>query len=259
MPILPEMDLLKIQTITADQTAATFVIEPLLPGYGVTLGNALRRVLLSSLPGAAFTTLRINNVSHEFSTLPGVTEDVIAIIMNLKQVRIKLHGDEQVTLKLSAKGPKQVSAADFEKNAQVEIMTPLQSIAHLDKKGQLQIEARVERGRGYLPTEQRKDEKLPLGTIAIDAIFTPIRKVNFVVENTRVGQATNFDKLTIEVTTDGTLNPTQAIKLSAEVLKEYFAMVESIELPEIKVTAPKKTRVTTKPAKKTKAKSVAKK
>lgn len=252
MAFLPEMELLKIQTLSLEPTEGKFVIDPLLPGYGTTVGNALRRILLSSLPGAAFTTIRINDATHEFTTLEGVTEDLVNIIMNLKQVRIKLHGDEAVTLKLSVKGPKTVTAADFETNPQIEVMSPDTVIATLDKKGQLNIEAKVERGRGYLPTEKRKNEKLPLGMIAIDSIFTPIRKVNFVIENTRVGQETNFDKLTIDVTTDGTINPAEALKLSAQILKEHFEMVASLELPEIKSVTekPKKTKATKKKAKK---------
>lgn len=248
MSLLPEMELLKIQTISVDGTQGTFVIEPLLPGYGTTIGNALRRVLLSSLPGAAMTTIRVNNATHEFSTLPGITEDLVEIIMNLKQVRLKLHGDEPTTLKLNVKGSKSVTAADFEPNSQVEVMTTDTHIATLDKKGDLSIEAKVERGRGYLPTEKRKSEKLPLGMIAIDAIFTPIRKVNFVIENTRVGQETNFDKLIIEVTTDGTINPAQAILLSAQILKEHFELVGSMQEPEIKteIKPVKKSKIKTK-------------
>lgn len=250
MSMLPELDLLKIQTVNLTPTDGTFVVEPLSPGYGTTIGNGLRRVLLSSLAGAAITSVRVNDATHEFTTVPMVTEDLVEIIMNLKQVRIKLHGDESVQLKLAVKGPKTVTAADFDVNPQIEIMNSDQLIATIDKKGALTIEAAVERGRGYLPTERRKEEKLSLGSIAIDAIFTPIRKVNFVVENTRVGKETNFDKLTLDVSTDGTINPVEALRQAAQILAEHFGFITSIETPETQVKKIKPKKTSTKKSKK---------
>lgn len=242
MSLLPELDLFKIQTNSLTLQEGSFVLAPLSPGYGTTIGNALRRVLLSSLPGAAITAVRVNDAAHEFTTLPGATEDLIEIIMNLKQVRLKLHGEDSTALNLSLKGPKTVTAADFFANPQVDVMTKDQVIATVAKNHELRIEARVEIGRGYLPTERRKEEKLPLNMIAIDAIFTPIRKVNFVVENTRVGQETNFDKLTLDVTTDGTINPADAIKQAAQILAEHFSNIASVQVPSLEPKKePKKT------------------
>jgi len=223
--ILPEIELVKIKSEKKDKFQTTFVFEPLAPGYGLTIGHALRRVLLSSLIGAAITNVKIEDASHEFSTLPGVKEDVIEIILNLKSLRLKLTGTDKVVLKLVKKGSGEVTAGDFEKNSEVEIIDPKHHIADLDKKGKLNIEATVEKGRGYISTEARTDEKNPLGTIAVDAIYTPIKKIHYEVENTRVGDRTDFDKLTLDITSDGTITPEEALKQATEIVTDYFSNI----------------------------------
>lgn len=228
MFILPETELIRVNKTEQEENEATFIIEPLLPGFGLTLGNALRRVLLSSLSGAAISSIKINGITHEFSTIKGVKEDVIELILNLKGVMVRMSDSEAAVIKLHKKGSGIVKAADFDKNAQVEISNPNQVIAHLDKDADLQIEATVEYGRGYVPTEKRKDEKLPLGTIAIDAIYTPIKKVYYDVENTRVGGMTNFDKLTVEITTYGTITPQEALSKSIQILLDKYNHVKNI-------------------------------
>lgn len=201
------------------------VMEPLYPGYGVTIGNSLRRILLSSLPGAAVTAVRIKGVDHEFSTVPNVKEDVIEIILNLKQLRLKVHTDQPVTLELKVKGEKVVTASDFKGNSDVEIVNPNLHIATTDNKNSdLEMEVVVQSGRGYVPVEQRENEKLEIGMIAVDAIYTPVKTVNFEVKNVRVGQITNFDQLTMTIETDGTVNGKDAIDASAKILLEHFAM-----------------------------------
>jgi len=223
MSILEDTNLLKINyQKNKDPYSGTFILEPLSPGYGLTIGHALRRVLLSSLSGAAVSSVKIEGANHEFSTLPGVSEDVIEIILNLKSLRFKLHSDEPVTLKLHKKGAGDVKAMDFEKNSQVEIIDPDQHIAHLDKNGKIDIEATVKTGRGYEPVEKRKDEKMPLGTIAVDAIYTPVKKIHYEVENTRVGGMTNYDKIILEITTDGTITPENAFKTANQILIEHY-------------------------------------
>lgn len=222
MSYLAETSLLKIKKIDDKANEATFEIEPFSPGYGVTVANSLRRVLLSSLKGAAINQIKIEGVTHEFSTLPGIKEDLVEIILNLKQVRIKLQGDDPATLTLKAKGPQKVTAGDFANNALIEIINPDQHIATLDSKVKLDLEAIVVKGKGYLPTEARKDENLSLGTIAIDAIFTPMKKVSFVIENTRVGRMTDFDKVILSITTDGTITPETALIQATTILLEYF-------------------------------------
>lgn len=226
--LLPETELVHLKEVARDGNYASFEIEPLAPGYGVTLANSLRRVLLASLPGAAVTSVRIDGVTHEFSTLPGVTEDVVEIILNLKGLRLKIMTDEPVTLILDKKGPSVVTAADFKKNPDVEIMNPDLHIATLDKKGRLSLEATCEKGRGYVTTEMRRDDKLPLGTIAIDSIFTPIKKVHYEVENTRVGRMTNFDKILLDITTDDTIDPHEALKQTAQILIDHFSILAGL-------------------------------
>lgn len=226
--LLPETALVQVKETARDGYAASFEIEPLAPGYGVTLANSLRRVLLASLPGAAATSVRLDGVTHEFSTLNGVTEDVVEIILNLKGLRLKMHGEEPVTLVLDKKGPGKVTAADFKKNPDIEIMNPEMVIANLDSKGRLSMEVTCEKGRGYVTTEMRRDEKLPLGTIMIDSIFTPIKKVHYAVENTRVGRMTNFDKIVLDITTDGTLDPHEAIKQASQILIDHFSIMAGL-------------------------------
>lgn len=201
------------------------VMEPLYPGYGPTIGNSLRRILLSSLPGAAVIAVKIKGVDHEFSTVPNVKEDVIEIILNLKQLRLKVHTDEQIRLELKVKGEKQVTGADFKKHAQAEIINPELHIATLDNKSaDLDMEVIVQAGRGYVPVEQRENEKLEIGMIAVDAIYTPIRNVNFDVRNVRVGQITNFDELIITIETDGTITGQDAIDQASKILLQHFSL-----------------------------------
>lgn len=203
----------------------TVVMEPLYPGYGVTMGNALRRILLSSLPGAAVVGVRIKGVDHEFSSVPNVKEDVIEIILNLKQLRMKVHSDQPVRMELKVKGEKAVTGADFKKNPDVEIVNPELHIATLDgKTSEFDMEIIVQTGRGYVPVEQRENEKLEIGMIAVDAIYTPVKIVNFEVRNARVGQITNFDQLTMTIETDGTVDGKTAVDQAAGILVEHFAM-----------------------------------
>jgi DNA-directed RNA polymerase subunit alpha len=216
------------------------VMEPLYPGYGMTIGNSLRRILLSSLPGAAVTAVKIKGVDHEFSTVANVKEDVIEIILNLKQLRMKVHGETPIRLELKSKGEKAVTAADFKKNPDVEIVNPDLHIATLDNKGaDFEMEVVVNTGRGYVPVEQRENEKLEIGMIAVDAIYTPVRLVNYDVKSVRVGQITNFDQLTMTIETDGTINGKDAIDQSSRILLEHFALFakENLDAP-AQVAAP---------------------
>jgi len=221
--------------IKHDDNMAVIEIDDLYPGYGTTLGNAIRRVLLSSIPGAAITTVKISGVNHEFSTIPNVMEDVIHILLNLKQVRFKLlsQENESVVIKLSAKGETKVTAEDFETSSDVEIVNPEAYIATLtDKKATLEIEAEVSAGVGYEPIERRKKDKLPVGSIAIDAIYTPVRKVKFSVENARVGDRTDFNKLVFEIETDGSIQPDEALKNGAAILADHFKLFSEMDVPE---------------------------
>src|SRR3989344_9318736 len=211
------------------------VIEPLYPGYGVTVGNALRRVLLSSLPGAAVTAVKIKGVDHEFSSIQNVTEDVVDIILNLKQLRLRVNSEEPVKLTLSVKGEKEVKAAHIKADSRGEIINPDLVIATLDNKSaELTMDIIVEQGLGYQPVEIRESEKLEIGMIAVDAIFTPLKLVNFEVKNVRVGQITNYDKLTITMETDGTITGREAMDIAAQILVDHFALLKTSEAPEIK-------------------------
>jgi len=204
--------------------SATFVIEPLPQGYGDTLGNALRRVLYSSIPGAAITSVRFANASHQFTSIPGIMEDVIQIILNLKLVRLSYTGDKPVTINLSSKGESEAKASDFELPAGVTIANPDLVIAHLtDKSARLEIEATVETGLGYSPAEDHKTTTI--GTIVVDATFTPVLRVNYLIEATRVGRITNFDKLSLSVTTNGTITPQEALTKASQTLVEYFSAI----------------------------------
>ena len=178
-----------------EENYGRFVIEPLERGYGITLGNSLRRILLSSLPGAAVTAIRIDGVLHEFSTIPGVVEDTTDIVLNVKELLLKMHVDEPVTLRLEAEGEGPVTAADIEHSADVEILNPELHIATLDKGARLSMEMTVEKGRGWVPAERNKKEDQPIGVIAVDSIFSPVKKVNYEVKDTRVGQVTDYDQL----------------------------------------------------------------
>ncbi|MDD4062206.1 MAG: DNA-directed RNA polymerase subunit alpha [Candidatus Pacebacteria bacterium] len=213
----------KPKVINQDKNKAIFEIEGLYPGYGVTLGNSLRRVLFSSIVGASVTQVKIDGVSHEFTTKDGVLEDIITIVLNLKKLRFKMHDDESQRIILSVKGEKEVTGADFKMPTQVELINPEQHIATLtDKKAELTMEILVERGLGYTVADQQKREKLEVGQISVDAIFTPMRSVNFRVENMRVGKRTDFDKLFLEVETDGTIEPTEAFDMAAKILSNQF-------------------------------------
>lgn len=209
-------------------TYGKIVVEPLERGYGTTLGNSLRRILLSSLPGAAVTSINIQGVLHEFSTIPGVREDVSEIILNIKNIAAKMNVNGPVQLLIDAKGPKEVTAADIITGVDVEIVNEDLHIATLEEGAELIIEMEMERGRGYVVSDRNKKENQPIGVIPIDSIYTPVKKVNFTVEDTRVGNRTDFDKLTLEVWTDGTIDPEEAVSLGAKILNEHLNLFISL-------------------------------
>jgi len=240
MPQLPATELMKITEITDAPTVATFILEPLSPGFGMTMGNSLRRILLSSLEGAAVSYVRIDGVSHEFATVKGMKEDVVDLIINLKSLRVRLVDPTTLTatVKLTAKGPKTVTAADFSPSIDVEFPDPSHHLATLADSGKLSIELVIERGRGYVPAEQKPSEHRPLGTIAVDSIFTPIKKLHFHVDHTRVGGQTDFDKLTIQLTTDGTIHPKDALAQANTMLMEHLQIIagfvgQTVEIGEL--------------------------
>ena len=206
---------------TVSPTFGRFTTEAFERGFGTTVGNALRRVLLSSLTGAAVTTVKIEGVLHEFSTIPGVTEDVTSIILNVKGLRLALHSDKPKMIRLKKKGPGEAKGSDIIHDADVTILTPNLHIATLDKDATLDMEMTVKHGRGYVPAERNKEEGLPIGVIAIDSIFSPIKRVNFQVENARVGRMTDYDKLTLEIWTDGTILPSDALSTAAGILRDH--------------------------------------
>ena len=219
----------KIKVIEKKDNWARFQIQALYPGYGVTIGNSLRRVLLSSLQGAAVTQVKIKGISHEFSTIPGVLEDVVSILLNLKQLRFKVYGDEPQRTVLSIKGEKKVKGSDFKLPSQLSLINKDAFIATLtDKKAELEMEILVEKGFGYEPIEWRKKEKLEIGEIPLDAIFTPVRKISFNVENVRVEERTDFDSLGLEIETDGTITPEQALFQASEILVKHFSLFVDI-------------------------------
>jgi len=201
-----------------------FEIEPLEPGFGITLGNTLRRVLLSSLWGAAVTSIQIDGVAHEFTSIPHIKEDVTEVILNLKQLNLKSFTDDPVTLTLDVRGPAQVHASDIQTTSDVEIVNPDLYIATIAEKGHLRMELNVEKGRGYVPAERNKREGQPIGVIPIDAIFSPVQKANFTVEKTRVGQATDYDRLILEIDTDGTLPPEGAVSDAAKLFTQHLEL-----------------------------------
>ncbi|MGE5626860.1 MAG: DNA-directed RNA polymerase subunit alpha [Solirubrobacterales bacterium] len=210
--------------IKEDGFYGKFVVEPLERGYGITLGNAMRRILLSSLPGAAANHVRIDGVLHEFSTVSGVKEDVTELIINIKSLALSMNGDGNRTIYIDAKGPGEVKAGDIKTDGDIEIINKDLHIATLDDNGRLYMEILVNRGRGYVSQNKNKSEEMPIGTIPVDSIYTPVKRVNFNVENTRVGQITDYDKLTLEVWTNGTIKPEEAISLSAKILIEHFKL-----------------------------------
>ncbi|QOR66796.1 DNA-directed RNA polymerase subunit alpha [Cytobacillus suaedae] len=219
-----EIEKPKIETVEIgeDTKFGKFVVEPLERGYGTTLGNSLRRILLSSLPGAAVTSIQIDGVLHEFSTIEGVVEDVTSIILNVKKLALKIYSDEEKTLEIDVQGEGAVTAADITHDSDVEILNPDLHIARLAKDAHFRVRLSARRGRGYSPADANKREDQPIGVIPIDSIFTPVSRVTYQVENTRVGQVSNFDKLTIDVWTDGSTGPKEAIALGSKILTEHL-------------------------------------
>ena len=207
-----------------DDSYGKYVIEPLERGYGTTLGNSLRRVLLSSLPGTAVTSIRIAGVQHEFSTIPGVKEDVTEIVLNIKRIIARLHSDEPKTVYIEASGECEVTAGDIKADSEVEILNPELHLATLGPDASLSIELTIDHGRGYVPADKNKGSQQVIGTIPVDSIYTPVLKVNYAVENTRVGNQTDFDKLTLEVWTDKTISPRDAVSLGAKILVDHFTL-----------------------------------
>ncbi|MEX5212620.1 MAG: DNA-directed RNA polymerase subunit alpha [Nitrospiraceae bacterium] len=206
-----------------------FMAEAFERGFGTTVGNALRRVLLSSLTGAAVTSVRIESVLHEFSTIPGVTEDVTTILLNIKSLRLALQGEKPKTIRLRKKGPGEAKGGDIVHDGDLTVLTPELHIATLDKDATIDIEMVVKHGRGYVPAERNKEEGLPIGVIAVDSIFSPVKRVNFQVENARVGRMTDYDKLTLEIWTDGTISPRDALSTAAAILRDHLDIFVSPE------------------------------
>ena len=240
--MISEFEQARIDCVSVDQNGchAIFVIEPLERGFGHTLGNSLRRVLLSSLPGAAVSSVHIEGVQHEFSTVPGVKEDVTEIILNLKALSVKLYGDDQErkTVSVDIQGPCEVTGADIRVDEEIEIINPELHIATLNEDAHLRMQLTIDRGRGYVSADRNKDATMPIGVIPIDSIFTPVRKVNYTVEDTRVGQATDYDKLTLEIWTNGTLKPEEAISGAARILTEHLSLFVALTDQVITVPMP---------------------
>jgi DNA-directed RNA polymerase subunit alpha len=223
------------------QTYGKFVAEPLERGFGTTLGNSLRRVLLSSLQGAAITALKIEGVDHEFTTIPEVTEDVTDIVLNVKEVLLRMHTNEQKTIRIEAEGPKEIKAGDIIADDQVEILNPGHHICTLSEGGRVRMEMTCRRGRGYVPAASNKVAGAPIGTIPVDSLFSPVRKVNYQVTNARVGQVTDYDRLALEVWTDGSVTPQDAVAYAAKIIKEQlstFINFDETEEP-LPIEAPK--------------------
>jgi DNA-directed RNA polymerase subunit alpha len=225
MTVSPE-----VRKLDTSANYGKFDIEPLDPGFGTTLGNTLRRVLLSSLWGAAVTSIQIDGVAHEFTAIPHVKEDVTEVILNLKKLRLKSHTEDPITLLLDVKGPAEVRASHIQATSDVDVVNPDLYICTLAAKGHLRMELNVERGKGYVPAERNKREGQPIGVIPIDSIFSPVEKANFVVEKTRVGQSTDYDRLIIEVWTDGTMSPEEAVSHSAELFTQHLKLFVTIDL-----------------------------
>jgi DNA-directed RNA polymerase subunit alpha len=235
-----EKPVIECVELSADNTYGKFVVEPLERGYGITLGNSLRRILLASLPGTAVKWVKIENVLHEFSTVAGVKEDVVEIILNLKNLSAKINSDEDMKiLRVEANGPGVVTAGDIIADADVEILDTELVIATLEENSELNMEIALAKGRGYVPSEQNKEAGLPIGIIPVDSIYTPVRKVNYNVEKTRVGQSADYDKLVLEIWTDGTIKPDEAASLGAKIMSEhlnlFIDMTDNIDGVEIMV------------------------
>lgn len=236
----------EIKKISEKDNVGVFHIDGLYTGYGVTLGQALRRVLLSSLPGAAITQIKVKNVSHEFSTLPGMVEDVVEFTLNLKKVRFHFLADEPQTLTLKIKGEKEVKAGDIQSTPFVKVVNPDLYLANLSKKSaELDVELTVEKGLGYVPSEERRLERLLVGTIVLDAVFSPVRRVLVGVENMRVGERTNYNRLKLEIETDGSITPSEALHKSASILKDHFGKILDVEVEQtvVEKDAPKKEKI----------------
>jgi len=211
--------------ITSDEGESSFgkfVVEPLERGYGTTLGNSLRRILLSSLPGSAVKSIKIDGIMHEFSTIPGVKEDVTEIILNLKRLAVRVSSDDEKTVIIDAKGPMEVTAGDIRVSADVEIFNDSLHIATLEEGASLYMEINLAKGRGYVTADQNKTETTPIGVIPVDSIYTPVTQVNYSVENTRVGQVTDYDKLTLEIWTDGSITPVESVAIGARIMREHL-------------------------------------
>ena len=233
MEITHLSDTVSIKTVSEEGNKGVFVVEGLYTGYGLTLGNALRRTLLSSLPGSAVTYIKIKGVPHEFSTMAGVKEDLIQIMLNFKALRFKMDIDEPQVLVLKSKGEKKLTGADIELNSLVEILNPEVELVTVTEKGtEFDCEITVERGLGYSPVEARKTEKLPVGVVALDAFFSPVVSVNYNVENMRVGDRTDYNSLTLEIETDGAITPSSALHKSTNILKDHFEKVSALEVLE---------------------------
>jgi len=213
---------IEVVEISEDATFGKFIVEPLERGYGTTLGNSLRRILLSSLPGAAVTSVQIDGALHEFSTVDGVVEDVTTIILNLKKLALKIYSDDVKTLEIDAQGEGVVTAGDITYDSDVEVLNPELEIATLNSSGKLYMKITAERGRGYRTAEENKQDNQPIGVIPIDSVFTPVSRVSYQVENTRVGQITDFDKLTFDVWTNGSIRPEEAVSLGAKIFTEHL-------------------------------------
>src|SRR6266540_1381288 len=236
-------DLIKPRGLTVDQeslsnTYGKFVAEPLERGFGITLGNSLRRVLLSSLQGAAITSVKIEGVEHEFMTIPEVAEDVTDIILNLKEVLLQIHTNDVKTIRIEADGPREIKAGDIIADPQVEILNPGHHVLTISEGGRVRMEMTARRGRGYVPAEKNKVAGQPIGTIPIDSLFSPVRKVNYIVTNARVGQQTDFDKLTMEVWTNGAIRPDDAVAFAAKIMKEQLTIFINFEEQPEPVDAP---------------------
>ena len=223
----------KPRVISEADRSGTYEIDGLYPGYGYTLGNSIRRIVLPSLPGAAVTSVKIPGVSHEFSTIEGVKEDVVTLLLNVRKMRLKLLSDEPQTLTLSVKGPKTITAEDFKVPGQVEILNPEQHIAEVTGKVTLEMEVRAERGLGYVPKEVHQKERVDIGTIALDAIFSPIRRVNYEVENMRVGDRTDFNRLRVVIETDGTITAREALEKSIETMIHQLRAIVGFKEEEV--------------------------
>ncbi|MDP5276909.1 DNA-directed RNA polymerase subunit alpha [Chengkuizengella axinellae] len=238
-----EIEKPKIETVSVseDGTYGKFVVEPLERGYGTTLGNSLRRILLSSLPGAAVSSIQIDGVLHEFSTIPGVIEDVTEIILNLKGLSLKIHSDEEKILEIDAEGEGDILAGDIRADSDVEILNPDLHIASLAAGARFHMRIFATKGRGYVPADNNKKEGQPIGVIPTDSIYTPITRVNYKVENTRVGQVTNYDKLTLEVWTDGSIRPEESVSLGAKIMNEHLMLFVGLtdEVKEVEIMVEK--------------------